>query len=158
MIKLDEQYARQSSNYLENKKNDWKKRAIVLSWVMEESEESNCKRQTFATCVSMFDRFLVASSIVPVDSWQLIALACLHLAEKFENRQRIGASSFYTLLVEKYTKDDIQTMQIEIANTLIGFLKVPTPTIVSWANMLCIYWDRWISAECRDIDVMFKDA
>ena len=104
----------------------------------------------------MFDRYLAASSVVSVDSLQLIAIACLHLAENLEDNGRVRAYNFYGMVQEKYDEAEIHNQEMEIGMTLK--FKLRAPTIISWANRLCKQWDLWIAIENRDIDVMFKDS
>ena len=91
----------------------------------------------------MFDRFLAASPPVPVDSLQLIAMACLHLAENLEDNCRVRAYNFYGMIQEKYDEAEIHSQEMEIAMTLK--FKLRAPTIISWANRLCKQWDLWIA-------------
>ena len=98
MIKLEEQYARMPhyADYLQKQYNiTWKKRAMVLDWAMLAAQELSCRRQTFATCVNLLDRYLAASAPIPEEKLQLSATVCLHLAEQLDDQDRLNTYNIF---------------------------------------------------------------
>lgn len=61
---------------------DWKKRATVVSWMIEMLSEIGGKRETLANAVNIFDRYLCSTQNIPLRHMQCIAASSLLIAAK----------------------------------------------------------------------------
>lgn len=71
-------------------------RAILVDWLMEICEDLAFKRDTFHFAVNYFDRFLSRTEHIQKNILQLIGVACLSIAGKFEV---ITTHAFFTLYI-----------------------------------------------------------
>ena len=71
------------NRYLDNQLHlDWKKRAMVINWMIEVLAEIGGKRETLANAVNIFDRYLSVTQNIPLDHIQCTAVACLLISAK----------------------------------------------------------------------------
>lgn len=65
-------------------------RKIVVSWMLDVTEEQSCHPEVFALAVSYLDRFLSAVRIQK-GQFQLLACVCIFLASKFNESSPLTA-------------------------------------------------------------------
>lgn len=61
---------------------DWKKRAMVINWMIDVLAEIGGKRETLANAVNIFDRYLSLTLNIPLDHVQCTAVASLMISAK----------------------------------------------------------------------------
>lgn len=69
--------------YLGNQMNlDWKKRAMVINWMIDVLAEIGGKRETLANAVNILDRYLSLTLNIPLDHIQCTAVTSLLISAK----------------------------------------------------------------------------
>jgi hypothetical protein len=61
---------------------DWKKRAMVINWMVEVLTEIGGKRETLANAVNIFDRYMSLTLNIPLDHIQCTAVGSLLISAK----------------------------------------------------------------------------
>ena len=81
-------------------------RSILIDWLVEVMEEYKLKPQTFFLAVNYIDRFLAR---VPVmrNRLQLVGIAAMFLAAKYEEIQPPLADDFVYISDNTYTRDEV---------------------------------------------------
>ncbi len=144
MQKKDEEFVqiKNLNCYLGNQMHlDWKKRAMVISWMVEVLSEIGGKRETLANAVNILDRYLSLTSNIPLDHIQCTAVGALLIAAKLEDKS-LTAYYLSEATLYKYTTEQIMEEEYKIFRTLS--FRVNTPTLNSWANRLAVQWDLYL--------------
>ena len=103
------------------------RRAFVIDWIMEISEEYGFKRDTFHSAVNIFDRFVISKEGKEnIDNFALIACSCMLISSKIEEIQVPRAEEYvnssnnlFTLenLIDK-EKDILFVSKLKLINKL----------------------------------------
>eukprot|EP00771_Trimastix_marina_P002586 gnl/Trimastix_PCT/3725.p1 GENE.gnl/Trimastix_PCT/3725~~gnl/Trimastix_PCT/3725.p1 ORF type:complete len:528 (-),score=128.63 gnl/Trimastix_PCT/3725:213-1604(-) len=120
-------------------------RAILIDWLIDVAGEYQLSSETLYLAVNYLDRFL---SIVPVrrTKLQLVGIASVFLASKFEEVQCPTLDQFVYICDYSFTKDQILVMERYILNGLRFGLASVTPR-----NFL----KRFLKAACADSATAF---
>lgn len=106
-------------------------RAVLIDWMVDVHARFRLKAPTLHLSVALLDRFLSARA-VDVSGIQLIGCAALCVASKYEEIRAPLIRDFAWVTDDFYTKQQIQTMEALILETLC--FKVASPTILNYAN------------------------
>jgi hypothetical protein len=59
------------------------------------SSQLHCRREVYATTVSIFDRYLGVGPVVALENLQVFGLTCFFLAEKLEDNSTVRVSNLW---------------------------------------------------------------
>lgn len=113
--------------YLEQVQTDVnaKMRAILVDWLVEVAEEYKLCADTLYLTVNYIDRFL-SLHVVQRSHLQLVGVACMWLASKYEEIYPPNVSDFCYITDNTYSKEQMVTMEETILKKLGYELTVPT--------------------------------
>lgn len=81
--------------------------------------------ESLYSCIGIIDRFL-SCECVPIKQLQLLAVASLLIASKYEETRRIDASDFRQICGDTFTNKEVLTMELRVVDALDYRLTVPT--------------------------------
>uniref|UniRef100_A0A0N4ZNP1 CYCLIN domain-containing protein n=1 Tax=Parastrongyloides trichosuri TaxID=131310 RepID=A0A0N4ZNP1_PARTI len=96
---------------------DFEHRITVLSWLMDVAYEERQSRVTFHLAVNYFDRALAASKF-QLNSYQLIASACLKLASKMEEIHSLTSDTIVERTCLAFSTLQLKKMETLVSHTL----------------------------------------
>lgn len=106
------------SNYMEKQKDiNEKMRAVVINWVIEVHHRFKLHPETLFLAVNLLDRYL-SKKIIKRNKLQLITVASLLVACKYEEIFSPEIRDFVCILDKSYEKEDIVSMEKELLRTL----------------------------------------
>lgn len=115
-------------NYMELQSDiDSKKRAILIKWLVEVSDEYELQSETLFISIAIIDRFLSRMSI-PTCNFQLLGVAAMFIASKYEEIYPPNLYQFIELTEDTYSGSQIRQMEQEILKALDFRIAVPTIT------------------------------
>eukprot|EP00823_Brevimastigomonas_motovehiculus_P006660 TRINITY_DN554_c3_g1_i1.p1 TRINITY_DN554_c3_g1~~TRINITY_DN554_c3_g1_i1.p1 ORF type:complete len:545 (+),score=157.95 TRINITY_DN554_c3_g1_i1:260-1894(+) len=100
-------------------------RSMVVDWLAQVAEEYDLSPQTLYLCINYVDRLLAVIGIHRT-KLQLVALACLFIACKYEERYPPTVDDFTFLLQKQITKKELLIMETVLLTKLQFNLTVPT--------------------------------
>jgi cyclin A len=110
---------RPSTNYMEKLQQDIcpSMCGILIDWLVEVTEECKLVTDTFYPTVNLIDRFL-STRLIQKRRLQLLCITCMFIASKYEKicAPRVEECCFMT--DDKYTKQEVVKMEIEVLNLL----------------------------------------
>lgn len=104
---------------------DSKKRAILINWLVEVSDEYNLQTETLFICTNIIDRFLSKMSL-PTSNFQLLGVAAMFIASKYEEIYPPNLYQFVEVTDDTYSGQQICQMEQEILKTLDFRISLPT--------------------------------
>lgn len=139
-------------HYLKNKQQNinWNMRAILVDWMLEVSMEFTLKRETFHYGLNYVDRFLSLYPSVQKQELQLIGVAALFIAAKYEEIYSFKVNDFAKSCDGAYTPEQITHTEMAMLKTLKWML-VP-PTLNTWAQWYLSQWDLYIEKSAYAIE------
>ena len=93
----------------------WEHRAVVVDWMMEITTEIGFKRETFHLAVNYLDRYLNRVPNVERQFVQLIAVAAVQLAAKFEEIHVPSIKFYVHATANSFDAAQIMKMEERIA-------------------------------------------
>lgn len=81
-------------------------RAILVDWLVEVAEEYKLATETLYLTVNYVDRYL-SVKVVPRSQLQLVGVACMLVASKFEEVYAPAVDEFVYISDNTYTKDEV---------------------------------------------------
>ena len=129
-------------NYLKSQNElSYKKRFILLDWIMEVCYQFHFWRKTYFSCINLIDIFFTKCK-VPTDQIQLVGIACLLISAKNEETE-IPQISYFSLATENYySKSDILKKESEILQILKW--KIQYVDVLDVINIFALKWDEII--------------
>ncbi|KAM6059750.1 G2/mitotic-specific cyclin-B2 [Theristicus caerulescens] len=112
--------------YLDGKTINGRMRAILVDWLVQVHSRFALLQETLYMCVALIDRFL-QSRLVPRRSLQLVGVAALFLASKYEEMHSPDVTDFVYITDNAYTDDEVREMEIMILKELNFNLGRPLP-------------------------------
>lgn len=106
---------------------DTNKRAILINWLVEVSDEYELQTETLFICTSIIDRFL-SKMCIPVQNFQLLGVAAMFIASKYEEIYPPNLHQFVEVTDDTYSGQQIRQMEQEILKTLNFRISLPTIT------------------------------
>lgn len=104
---------------------DSDKRAILVNWLIEVSDEYDLQTETLFITTGIIDRFL-SEMALPTSNFQLLGVAAMFIASKYEEIYPPNLSQFVEVTDYTYTGQQICQMEQEILKTLNFRISVPT--------------------------------
>lgn len=104
---------------------DSNKRAILINWLVEVSDEYNLNTETLFICIGLIDRFLSVMS-VPTSNFQLLGVAAMFIASKYEEIYPPNLYQFVSVTDDTYSGQQIRLMEQDILKTLEFRISLPT--------------------------------
>lgn len=106
-------------------------RSIMAKWCISLCKFCSYDRRMVASVMSCVDRFVATPKgskiLLNRDQYQLAVMASLYLVAKVQQTQALEPASVAKLSRGKYTKSDIETMELEMLVSLKWFVNPPTP-------------------------------
>ena len=142
MLDREKVYKANPFNLYNHPKLDASHRTILIDWLMELCEEFAFKRDTFHYAVNYIDRFLSNSKDITKGSLQLIGVASLSIAAKFEEIQLPKTEEYINATDNTYSTAEFMKTERHIIQTLKWQI-VPI-TINTWLNWYLFQWDLFV--------------
>lgn len=92
-------------------------RAVLINWLLEVSSMFSLKSRTIFLCGSLLDRYLAIRNVEKAEL-QLLGIACLYIASKFEDVTALKAESLASLCEGIYTVAQIKQTESKILASL----------------------------------------
>jgi len=111
-------------------------RIVTLNWLTTVCEEFKLGREAFYLAASYLDSYFFIRSQTPtqkpfvdINNLQLLAIACILIASKFEEQMNVSLAHFAALAGEEKpcTIPDLKTMEMHVLKTLNFGLHITTP-------------------------------
>mmetsp|Transcript_16797 Transcript_16797/g.38498 ORF Transcript_16797/g.38498 Transcript_16797/m.38498 type:complete len:320 (-) Transcript_16797:42-1001(-) len=106
-------------------------RKVMTKWCISLCKFCNYDRDMIASIMSCVDRFVATPRGSRIlwnrDDYQLVVMASLYLVTKIQQRQALQPESMAKLSRGKYSKDDVEAMELEILIALNWSVNPPTP-------------------------------
>lgn len=114
-------------DYMHSQKElSWKMRGILTDWLVQVHVRFHLLPETLFLCVNLIDRFLSAR-VVSLNKLQLVGVACMFIAAKFEEIVSPSVSHFLHCADSSYTEAEILQAERYILKTLDYNLSYPNP-------------------------------
>lgn len=104
---------------------DSDKRAILINWLVEVSDEYELQTETLFICANIIDRFLSKMNI-QTKNFQLLGVAAMFIASKYEEIYPPLLRRFVEVTDDTYSGHEIRQMEQEILKTLNFRISIPT--------------------------------
>lgn len=105
-------------------------RYILVNWLVQVHYSYKLQPETLYLCVSILDRYLSRNcKSLTKDCFQLIGIACLFIAAKFEEMYPPDISDYSSITNNAYSKSDIRSSEMDVLQTLDFILSVPIPLV-----------------------------
>eukprot|EP00801_Mesodinium_rubrum_P003851 Mrub_03852.p1 GENE.Mrub_03852~~Mrub_03852.p1 ORF type:complete len:436 (-),score=48.31 Mrub_03852:67-1230(-) len=122
---------------------NWK-RAILVDWTQEVNAEYNQQRRTINLAISIIDLYLMKFYNIMEKELQLLAVASLYIASKYEEVYIHRIEEFAKTTDDAYTCDEILLMERKIMMSLNWDLNLATPC--DFLNLIMSEWDNFVIA------------
>lgn len=103
-----------------------KMRAILVDWLVEVHLKYKLRQETLFLSVSLIDRYL-ARVQVPRNRLQLVGVAAMFVASKFEDITPPQVAEFVYITDNAYTQEDVRRAEVMMLTELNFNVVVPTP-------------------------------
>lgn len=103
-----------------------KMRRILVDWLTEIHAKFKMVPETLYLCINYLDRYLQVAKDVRRSKLQLIGVACMLIASKYEEIYPPSADQYVKITDGAYAKKEILTMEYAICGALQFQLTVPT--------------------------------
>ncbi|CAH8495176.1 unnamed protein product [Schistosoma turkestanicum] len=105
-------------------------RYILVNWLVQVHYSYKLQPETLYLCVAILDRYLLKNSkSLTKDGFQLIGVASLFIAAKFEEMYPPDISDFSSITNNTYSKSDIRNTEQIILQSIDFYLSIPTPLV-----------------------------
>ncbi|CAH8516829.1 unnamed protein product [Heterobilharzia americana] len=105
-------------------------RYILVNWLVQVHYSYKLQPETLYLCIAIMDRYLMKNAKrLTKDGFQLIGIASLFIAAKFEEMYPPDISDFSSITNNAYSKIDIRNMEQAILQSIDFYLSVPTPLV-----------------------------
>ncbi|EKE42040.1 cyclin, N-terminal domain containing protein [Entamoeba nuttalli P19] len=104
-----------------------KMRQKLVDWIAEISTVLTLLSETYLLTIYIIDKYLSLNKTVERNNFQLVGVAAVLIASKFEEYSYVIVSDLVTLTGDAYTADMIKNMECQILNTLNFQIIRPTP-------------------------------
>ncbi|KAF3151067.1 hypothetical protein TWF594_008277 [Orbilia oligospora] len=131
----------------------WHMRGILVDWLIEVHDRFQMSIDSMFNTVNIIDRFL-SVKVVPVHQLQLVGLAALLVAAKYDEITPPGIDMLVYMADHAYTGREIRSCEYEILVALEWKISAPGPT--TFLNCLSPA-DAW-DADVRDLAQYFLEA
>lgn len=131
----------------------WHMRGILVDWLIEVHDRFQMGIETMFNTVNIIDRFL-SVKVVPVHQLQLVGLAALLIAAKYDEITPPGIDMLVYMADHAFTAREIRSCEYEILVALEWKISAPGP--ISFLNCLSPA-DNW-DADVRDLAQYFLEA
>jgi cyclin-A len=111
-------------------------RTILLDWLVEVAQEFKLQSDTLFLAVNYYDRYLSRVSVVP-DQLQLVGVACLWVASKYEEIHPPTSKEFVAMTDGAYTMEQLLQMEEQLLSTLE--FRLTTPSAKTFLRKLAQY-------------------
>ncbi|KAK7035670.1 MFS domain-containing protein [Favolaschia claudopus] len=105
---------------------DWDLRSRLNDWLIQVHARFHLLPETLFLCMHLMDRFLSLRAVA-VGKLQLVGMACLLLASKFEETVSPAIVNFTQISGDVYTADEMRNAEKHILKTLEWDLSYPNP-------------------------------
>ncbi|KAJ7194935.1 A/B/D/E cyclin, partial [Mycena pura] len=105
---------------------NWGMRGLLNEWLLQVQSRFHLLPETYFLCVNLIDRFL-STRIVSTKKLQLVGMACLLIASKYEETVTPSIKHFVNLSDGAATEDDMRTAEQHILRSLEWDLRFPNP-------------------------------
>ncbi|KAK7029932.1 MFS domain-containing protein [Favolaschia claudopus] len=105
---------------------DWDLRSQMNDWLIQVHARFHLLPETLFLCMHLMDRFLSLRAVA-VGKLQLVGMACLLLASKFEETVSPAIVNFTQISGDAYTADEMRNAEKHILKTLEWDLSYPNP-------------------------------
>ncbi|KAJ7753924.1 cyclin-like protein [Mycena maculata] len=114
-------------NYMDSQpKLMWEMRGLLNEWLMQVHTRFRLTAETLFLCTNLTDRFLSARIVSP-SKLQLVGMACLLIASKFEETVSPAIANFIAVAEGTYTPADMRQAEQHILRALDWDLSYPNP-------------------------------
>ncbi|CAI2739045.1 unnamed protein product [Dicrocoelium dendriticum] len=105
-------------------------RYILINWLVQIHQNYKLQPETLYLCVALLDRYLLKhSKELAKDCFQLVGLASLFIAAKFEEMYPPDISDFTAVTQNSFSKNDIRNCEKNILNSIDFYLSIPIPLV-----------------------------
>eukprot|EP00826_Nyctotherus_ovalis_P044056 TRINITY_DN4719_c0_g1_i11.p1 TRINITY_DN4719_c0_g1~~TRINITY_DN4719_c0_g1_i11.p1 ORF type:complete len:407 (-),score=41.62 TRINITY_DN4719_c0_g1_i11:380-1600(-) len=129
--------------------------AVLFDWAMEVCRDLGIRRATFHLALNYVHKYLACSGELPRNKFQLLGLAALVLACKFNEGQIYTLEEFSKTAVNIYTIREIEEMEAELLRRMEWRLN--PPTAMTWADVYVHKWDQHCTRSSEILSVTFKE-
>ncbi|XP_014299577.1 G2/mitotic-specific cyclin-B [Microplitis demolitor] len=124
--KLEAQYPIQQG-YLAGQEVTEKMRSVLIDWLVEVHQQFRLLQETLYLTVAIIDRFLQSVRTITRKKLQLVGVAAMYIACKYEEMYAPDISDFVYITDNAYTKTEIIHMEMLIVRTLDYSFGRPLP-------------------------------
>ncbi|KAL7646493.1 UNVERIFIED_CONTAM: hypothetical protein RMT77_001743 [Armadillidium vulgare] len=111
--------------YLEGQKVTSRMRAILIDWLVQVHQRFTLLQETLYLTVAILDRYLQAKRDVTKDRLQLVGVASMYIASKYEEMYIPEIGDFAYITDKAFSKKDIRLMEIDILTVLKFYISFP---------------------------------
>ncbi|KAL6440919.1 hypothetical protein ACFW04_003371 [Cataglyphis niger] len=104
-----------------------KMRSVLVDWLIEVHQQFRLMQETLYLTVAIIDRFLQSYKTIDRKQLQLVGVAAMFIASKYEEMYSPDISDFVYITDQAYTKLDILEMELLIVRTLNYSFGRPLP-------------------------------
>lgn len=104
-----------------------KMRSVLVDWLIEVHQQFRLMQETLYLTVAIIDRFLQSYKTIDRKKLQLVGVAAMFIASKYEEMYSPDISDFVYITDQAYTKLDILEMEMRIVKTLNFSFGRPLP-------------------------------
>ncbi|XP_070158955.1 G2/mitotic-specific cyclin-B-like [Polyergus mexicanus] len=104
-----------------------KMRSVLVDWLIEVHQQFRLMQETLYLTVAIIDRFLQSFKTINKKQLQLVGVAAMFIASKYEEMYSPDISDFVYITDQAYTKLDILEMELLIVRTLDYSFGRPLP-------------------------------
>ena len=97
-------------------------RSLLLQWIIEVCSQYGFKRDTYYLTVNLIDRFLTSTCNLQTSRFQLLGVAALMLAAKYEEVYLPRVDDFRLMTAGAYSNIEIVTFEITMLQVFYLFL------------------------------------
>lgn len=115
---------------------DSEKRAILINWLVEVSDEYDLQTETLFITTGIIDRFL-SEMALPTSNFQLLGVSAMFIASKYEEIYPPNLYQFVEVTDDTYSGQQICQMEQEILKTLN--FRISVPTVVYFLRQIFAY-------------------
>jgi len=92
-------------------------RSLVVDWLVEVHSKMKMQQETLYLAINMLDRYLSTTSVQP-KTLQLIAVACLLIASKYEDTWPPEVKDLVWICQNAFTREDVLNAEVQVLNKL----------------------------------------
>ncbi|KAA3679872.1 G2/mitotic-specific cyclin-B2 [Paragonimus westermani] len=105
-------------------------RYILVNWLVQIHHSYKLQPETLYLCIALLDRYLMKhSKELTKDRFQLVGIATLFIAAKFEEMYPPDISDFTAVTHNAFNKSDIRNCEQTILQSVDFYLSIPIPLV-----------------------------